>query len=151
MIRVEVHETIHRPIDEVFARLVDIAAYPAWLSRNWFFITCSKDSPGPVGEGTTYTDTTRLGAVRGDVSVFERPRKVVFHYTARLLGTTVMQGWPGYTLERDGESRTAVHHVAEGHLYGPFRLLRPVVQRIANAERRRTVQELKASLEGRHG
>ena len=62
------------------------------------FVTSSQDSEGPVGVGTTYSDRTRLGTVRGEISVFERPRKVVFHYTARLLGSTVMEGWPGYVL-----------------------------------------------------
>ncbi|MFW6200605.1 MAG: hypothetical protein ACOC8K_08530 [Gemmatimonadota bacterium] len=30
--------------------------------------------------------------------VFERPRRVVFHYTARPFGVMAMEGWPGYTL-----------------------------------------------------
>lgn len=147
MIRVEIDETIHRPIEEVFERLVDIARYPEWMPKEALLVTCSKDSAGPVGVGTAYTDETRLGTVHGEVTAFNRPNKVVFHYTARLFGMTVMQGWPGYVLERDGETRTTVRHVAEGHLNGPFKLLQPLVQAIARRERQRTVDALKASLE----
>lgn len=147
MIHVAIEETIGRRIDEVFEQLVDIPRYPEWMPDTGLFVSCTKDSEGPVGAGTAYTDKTRLGTIHGDVSAFERPTKVVFHYTARLLGMTVMEGWPGYWLEREGAAATRVHHRAEGRLYGPFRLLRPLVQRMARRERQRTVDALKASLE----
>lgn len=150
MIEVEIRTTIARPIEQVFEQLVDIPRYPEWMPRGGLFVTCRKDSAGPVGVGTRYSDVTRLGTVRGEVSEFERPHRVVFHYTARLLGVKVMDGWPGYTLERDGEA-TAVHHRAEGRLVGVFTLLRPLIQRMADAERRRTVAALKASLESDSG
>lgn len=149
MIRVEIEETIERPIEEVFEQLVDISGYPAWMPADSLLVTCTQRSEGPVAEGTTYLDETRLGPVKGEVSAFERPNQVVFHYTARMLGRTVMEGWPGYTLERDGDDRTRVHHVAEAHLYGPFKLMQPLVQAMARRERRRTVDALKKSLESR--
>lgn len=147
MIRVEIDETIKRPIEEVFEQLVDIPRYPEWMPNNGLFITCTKDSEGPAGVGTKYSDKTRLGTVWGEVSVFDRPNEVVFHYTARLFGMTVMEGWPGYVLEREGEAATRIHHRAEGHLYGPFKLLQPLVQMMARGERQRTVDALKESLE----
>lgn len=147
MIRVEIDETIGRPIETVFDRLVDIPGYLAWMPDDGLFVASTKDSAGPVGAGTRYSDKTRLGTVYGEVSAFARPNKVVFHYTARLFGMTVMEGWPGYVLERDGEAGTRIHHIAEGHLYGLFKLARPLVQRLARRERRRTVDALKKSLE----
>ena len=147
MIRVEIEETIDRPIEDVFERLIDIDRYDEWMPESWFYITSRKESDGPVTVGTEYTDVTRLGNVRGEVAELERPRRVVFHYVARKLGRVMMHGWPGYTLEPDGDGGTLVHHVAEGRLRGAFKLLRPVIQRIANGERRRTVAALKASLE----
>ena len=147
MIRVEIHATIARPIDEVFERLVDIPAYPEWMPDDGLFVTCTQDSEGPVDVGTRYTDVTRLGTVHGEVTELERPRRVVFRYTAHVFGVTAIQGWPGYTLERDGPGRTRVHHHATAHLHGPFKVLRPLVQRMADAERQRTVDALKASLE----
>lgn len=147
MIRVDIHETINRPIEEVFEQVADIPRYPEWMPDSGLFITCTKDSDGPAGVGTTYTDKTRVGTVKGEISDFERPKKVVFHYTARLFGRTVMDGWPGYTLERDGEDATRVHHTAEGRLYGPFKLMQPLIQSMAQKERQRTVDALKQSLE----
>lgn len=147
MIRVEIDETIERPIEVVFEHLVDIPAYPEWMPKDGLFVSCTKESDGPVGVGTAYTDETRIGTVHGVVSTFQRPTEVTFHYTARLLGITAMQGWPGYVLERVDETSTRVHHVAEGHLYGPFKLLQPLIQGIAQRERRRTVDALKESLE----
>lgn len=127
-------------------QLVDIPRYPAWMPQDRLFVTC-KDSEGPVGVGTTYSDRTRLGTVRGEVAVFHRPYGVVFHYRARLLGMDVMEGWPGHALVRDGDAITTVHHRAEGHLHGPFKLMQPLIRLIALRERRRTVNALRESLE----
>jgi len=147
MIRVEINETVDRPIEEVFEKLVDIPSYPDWMPDDGLLVTCSKDSEGPVGQGTTYTDRTRVGTVRGEVVEFDRPSRVVFHYTARVLGRTALEGWPGYTLERDDEGGTRIHHHAEARLYGPFKLLRPLVRRVARGERQRTMDALVAALE----
>lgn len=147
MVRVEIDVTIQRPIEEVFEQLVDIPRYPDWMPSGGLFISSTKDSEGPVGAGTMYSDVTRFGTLRGEISAFDRPNTVVFHYTARLLGVPVMDGWPGYTLERAGDGATRVRHRAEGHLHGPFELLQPLVQTMARGERQRTVDALKASLE----
>lgn len=147
MISVEVVETIDRAIDDVFEQLVDIDRYPEWMPGDGLFLTCTKDSEGAVGRGTEYTDRTRVGVMHGEVYAFEPPTRVVFRYEARLLSYKVMEGYPGYTLQRVGDMKTRVHHLAEGHLYGPMRLLGPLVQRIARGERERTVQALKRSLE----
>ena len=55
MIRVEIHETICRPIEEVFDRLVNIPAYSQWMPENSLFISGTQDSEGPVGVGTRPT------------------------------------------------------------------------------------------------
>jgi uncharacterized protein YndB with AHSA1/START domain len=148
VIRVDIHETIRKPVEQVFARLVDIGGYREWRpGGGGIFLTCSQDSPGAVGEGTRYTDRTRLGTVRGEVAVFDPPRRVIFHYTSRLFGRTMIEGWPGYTLESDGAGGTRLHHHAEARTYGPFRLLEPLIQRIANRERAATVRALKESFD----
>lgn len=147
MVRVEIEETIHRPVEDVFNRLVDISNYPNWMPDDGLFITCTKDSEGPVGLGTKYSDKTRLGWVQGEVSEFEPPRRVVFHYVWKDLGIRTIEGWPGYTLEADGKGGTKVLHVAQARLYGLFNLLRPFVQRLAQRERQQTVDALKRSLE----
>lgn len=127
MIRVDVHETIDQPLQEVFGRLADIDGYREWRAGGGgIFLTCTQDSPGPVGEGTQYTDRTRLGMVRGEVVEFDPPSRLIFHYTSRLFGRTTIEGWPGYTLSTGDTGGTLVHHHAEARTYGPLRLLEPV-------------------------
>lgn len=150
MIKVEIEKTVDQPVEEVFDRLVDIPGYCEWMPSTGLFVSCTKDSPGRVGAGTAYTDVTRLGTVHGEVAEFDRPRRVVFHYTWKVWGLRAMDGWPGYELEPAGKGRTRVRHVARGQLYGLFNLLRPLIQRIAEGERRRTVNALKKSLESDH-
>lgn len=144
-IRVEIDAVIERPIEQVFDRLVDIPGYNDWMPRSGLFVSCTTRAADPVREGTSYVDRTRLGPVHGEVVAFERPTRVVFHYTARMLGTTVMEGWPGYELEPAGDTSTRVRHVATGQPRSFFRLLRPLVQWLAENERRRTVDALKQS------
>jgi hypothetical protein len=57
-----------------------------------------------------------------------------------------METCPGYTLEAI-EGGTKLHHVAEGRLFGLFKLMQPRVARIAREERTRTVDALKNSME----
>ncbi len=147
MIRVHIVETIHRPVEEVFEQLTDISNWPTWMSKNGIFITCRQESDGPVAQGTTYMDITKMGKIKGEVSEMEKPRKVVFHYWARLFGSKMMEGWPGYELQKLGPQKTKVIHHAEGRLFGWFKLFKPLVQKIANKERRLTLQSLKRSLE----
>lgn len=147
MILVEIEKIINRPIREVFEQLVDIPRYNEWMPEHGLFVSCSKDSEGPVGEGTLYSDKTRIGTVKGQVEEFNKPQKVIFHYKADLGRKIIMEGWPGYTLESKDNSTTILHHTAKGYLYGAFRLLQPVVQIIARKERYRTVNALKYSIE----
>lgn len=148
MIRVEIHETIGRPVEEVFDRLADIDGYREWrVGGGGIFVSCRQDSPGPVVEGTRYTDRTRLGTARGEVVEYDRPSRLVFHYTFRLLGMTTIEGWPGYTLTSYRAGGTLIHHHAEARTRGPLRPLEPLIQRIADRERRATVRALKKSFE----
>lgn len=148
MIRVDLRDTVAGPMEAVFGRLADIDRYPEWRAGGGgIFVTCSQDSAGPVAEATRYTDRTRLGTVHGEVVEFDAPRRIVFHYTARLRGRRVVEGWPGYTLEPEGAGSTLVHHHAEARTYGLMRPLEPLIQRIARHERRSTLQALKRSFQ----
>lgn len=147
MIEVQLDRTINRPIQQVFEHLTDIERYPQWMPRKSILRDCTQDSPGSVGQGTLYTDKTSFGTVHGEVAAYQAPTRVVFHYAMRWFGRTVMEGWPGYTLERAGSARTVVHHHAKARLWGPLRLLQPIIQHIANNERRRTIDALKTALE----
>ena len=55
MIQVKIDTTIQRPVEEVFEQLIDIPRYPEWMREGGLFVSCSKDSGGPVGAGTRYS------------------------------------------------------------------------------------------------
>ena len=146
MIRVEVDKVIHRPIEEVFDRLVSISDYSKWLPKSRVFLDSIQTSNDPVGAGTTFIDKTRIGKFQGEVIEFQRPTKVTFKMNLRWLGLRVLESKPGYTLEPVDDS-TKVHLLAVGKLYGFFKLMQPYVALRAREERKRVVEVLKKSLE----
>lgn len=144
-VRYESRTTIDRPIEEVFARLADLPAYSSWMHRTGLFRRCGQVSDGPMKQGTTYFDATRMGTYRGEVITFERPSRIGFRETLQWFGA-VMEARPEYILETDQES-TTVHHVAEGELFGWTRVMKPVAALLARSERARTLKSLRRSLE----
>lgn len=147
-IRYETRITIDRPVAEVFARLADLEGYRAWMPRTGLFRRTGRTSDGPLGVGTPYVDATRMGTFRGEVTDYEPPVRIGFRETLRWFGSDLMEARPVYVLEADGET-TIVHHVAEGELFGPMRLMRPMAAFMARGERNRTVESLRRSLESR--
>ena len=146
IIRYESQVRIDRSIDDVFARLADLPGYATWMHRTGMFRRCDKTSEGPLGEGTTYFDATRMGTYRGEVTSFERPTRIGFRETLRWFGSTVTEARPEYFLEAD-DQKTIVHHVAEGELFGWMRLMKPAAALLAKSERARTLESLRRSLE----
>lgn len=146
MIRVELDTTIARPIEDVFAQLIDLAGYARWMPRRDLFIGCDVTSAGPMGVGTTYYDKTWMGTFRGDVVAFRAPTTIAFSETLRWLGVRVMEARPAYELFAT-PAGTDVHHVAVGECFGAFRLMAPVCAWMARGERKRTLRALKQSLE----
>ena len=59
-----------------------------------------------------------------------------------------MQARPAYDFTSTA-TRTVVHHVAEGELFGPMRIMKPVAIWMARSERSRVLRSLKRSLEER--
>ena len=100
----------------------------------------------PIRQGTTYVDSTRMGRFDGEVIEFVPPTRIAFAETLRWFGTPMTQARPEYALEGD-ESRTLVHHVAVGELYGWMRFIKPAAAWMANRERSSTLDSLKRSLE----
>jgi uncharacterized protein YndB with AHSA1/START domain len=145
-VRYESTTTIDSSIEDVFARLADLAGYRTWMHRNGLFGRCGQTSDGPLGKGTSYFDASRMGRLRGEVTEFEPPSRIAFRETLRVFGSDLMEARPEYFLEAD-DGRTIVHHVAEGELHGWMRFMTPVAARMAKRERARTVESLKRSLE----
>ena len=145
-VRYEARTTVARPIADVFARLADLDGYRTWMRRTGLFRRSGQTSDGPLGEGTTYFDATRMGTFRGQITEYQPPSRIAFRETLRWFGSDMMEARPEYFLEAD-EDRTIVHHVAEGELFGLMRLMTPVAALLARSERTRTVESLRRSLE----
>ena len=146
IVRFESEIVIQRPVSDVFERLADLPGYQRWMHRTGLFRRCAMTSQSAVRQGTTYVDSTRMGPFEGEVTVFEPPTRIAFAETLRWFGSPMTQARPEYVLEAD-ESRTVVHHVAVGQLYGWMRFLRPAASWLARLERTRTLESLKRSLE----
>jgi uncharacterized protein YndB with AHSA1/START domain len=145
-VRFESRITIRRPIDVVFERLADLAHYGRWMHRTGMFRRCGLTSEGPVRQGTTYSDATRMGTFEGEVTEFAPPSRIAFTETLRWFGRPVTQARPEYHLLEVGDA-TVVHHIAVGELFGAFRVMKPVAGLMARAERTKTLNSLKRSLE----
>ncbi len=146
MIRVELETTINSPVEEVFDRLTDLPGYNNWMSGSGLFRSSKKTSEGPTGKGTTFLDMIRSGHAEGEITEYDKPTHVQFRQTVYYRSIRLMESRPGYTLKSEN-GRTRLYHLAEGNLSGAFRILEPVVTLIARAERKRTVRNLKKSLE----
>ena len=146
MITVELDTVIKKSPEEVFARLSDVSSYSKWMPRMGVFKRSRQTSLGPVRKGTTYVDIGRMGTWHGEVVDFEKPNRVDYRETVRWFGLRVMEARALYQLE-PSEGASKLHHVAEGRLYGIFKIMQPMAAVIARGERRRTVEALKKSLE----
>ena len=146
ILRFESHAVIRAPMSEVFERLADLQGYGAWMHHTGLFRECVLTSEAPIGQGTTYVDSTRMGRFDGEVIEFVPPTRIAFQETLRWFGSPMTQARPEYTLEGE-ESETIVHHVAVGQLYGWMRLMKPAAAWMANRERSSTLDSLKRSLE----
>lgn len=143
---ISIERTIRAPIADVFDRLADIEGINEWQPHKGSIRRASrKTSPGPVGLGTTYEDSTLFGKAPGEVSTFVRPTDLVYHWRQTVAGRTLAEGWPGYTLSSVGEGETLVRHHARLKTYGIYGPATPVMKRIALRERTAVLDALEAS------
>ena len=143
----DLERTIRAPIEEVFDRLADIEGHNEWQPhRGSIRRTSVQTSPGPVGLGTTYVDSTLFGKAPGEVSAFDRPRELEYHWRQKApWGAMLAEGWPGYRLESVGERDTLVRHHARLKTYGIYGPATPIMKRIALRERTAVLDALEAS------
>ena len=148
-IEFELQRTIQAPIDQVFARLVDIEGHNDWMPQKGSIRKHStQTSPGDPAVGTTYVDDTIQGALPGEILELRAPNELVYHWWDRSRGGKVRsEGWPSYSLQSSGENATIVRHHAKMNLHGVFQLAAPVVRRLALRERTVTIDALKVSFE----
>ena len=148
-IEFDIERTIRAPIEEVFARLVDIDGYNEWMAAKGSMLKRTRQtSPGVPSVGTTFVDETSQGALPGEIVELEAPNKVVFHWWEKSKsGKLKFEGWPGYSLRGSAQNETMVRHHAKLNVYGIYGLAAPIFRRLAVRERTVTVDSLKASFE----
>jgi uncharacterized protein YndB with AHSA1/START domain len=103
-VRYETRTTIDSPIGDVFGRLADVNDYRTWMRRTGLFRRSGQTSDGPVGQGTTYFDATRMGTFHGEVTDYESPARIGFRETLRWFGSDLMEARPNYVLEADRDT-----------------------------------------------
>ena len=149
VIEFELERTIKAPIEDVFARLVDIDGHNDWMPKKGSILRHTQQtSPGEPTLGTTFLDETTYGPTPGEIVELRAPHTLVYHWwDSSKSGRLKTEGWPGYSLERADDNTTLVRHHAKMHTYRLYRLATPLLRRIAVKERTTTVDALKASFE----
>lgn len=148
-IEFELERTIRAPIDQVFARLVDIEGHNDWMANTGSMLKHTRQtSPGEPAVGTTFVDETSQGPMPGEIADMEAPHTIVYHWWEKSKsGKLKFEGWPSYHLQPSGDSETLVRHRGKLVSYGVWRLGTPIWRRFAVKERTITVDALKASFE----
>ena len=148
-IEFEIERTVRAPIEDVFARLIDIDGHNAWMANTGSMLKQTRQtSPGPAAVGTTFVDETSQGSMPGAIVELEAPHTIVYHWWEESKsGKLKFEGWPSYRLQSSGEGETLVRHRGKLVSYGVWRLGTPIWRRFALKERTITVDALKASFE----
>ena len=107
VIEFEVERTIKAPIEDVFARLVDINGHNDWMPKKGSILRHTQQtSPGEPTLGTTFLDETTYGPTPGEIVELHAPHTLVYHWWDRSTsGRLQTEGWPGYSLERRPTTR----------------------------------------------
>ncbi len=109
---------IERPIDEVFAFLVDGANDPKFSPR---VQEIRKTTDGPIGVGTVFESKVKDAGMttrrQFELTELQAPTKIRWSERSKNL-VTVPTG--GYDLERvsDTQTRVTIHNTLEGHGFG---------------------------------
>ena len=148
-IEFELERRIRAPIDEVFARLVDIDGHNDWMAGTGSMLKRTRQtSPGEPAVGTTFIDETSQGPMPGEIAELEPPHTIVYHWWEKSRsGRLKFEGWPSYRLEASGDGETLVRHRGTLVPHGVWRLGTPLWRRFALKERTITVDALTASFE----
>jgi uncharacterized protein YndB with AHSA1/START domain len=134
---------IARPPSAVFEALTHLGSFRQQVGPSMTYRGTIDVSDDPVCIGSTYTDRTPIGRLRGEVTELEADERVVFRQAtadARLgirITYQLQPMAPGTRLVRTGEITTR----------GWLAAVHPIVVRSTVRENRRTMASLKSSLE----
>ncbi|HEU5471274.1 MAG TPA: SRPBCC family protein [Actinophytocola sp.] len=148
MPEIRLESDIRGTAEAVFTALVDLRGYSRWLAPSTAFPGTTEISPGPVGVGTTYVESSSQGVRRGTVTEYQPPDAVAFHQPMTmkpgLLGVIDIR--VRYTLTQAADS-VQLSRVVTLTLPTLLKLARPVVLREFRKESERTMRALKAFVE----
>jgi activator of HSP90 ATPase len=132
-------QVIRRPVEEVFATVIDGGNFAAW---NPTIKASRRLDDGEIGEGTQFEWQLRgFGNVIQELQEFERNERV--RIVPQLAS---LSGGHRFRFTADGES-TRIDHELEMNPRGIFRLLAPMVARTGRRNLRDTAAALQRHLE----
>ena len=152
-IEFELERTIRAPIDQVFARLVDIEGHNDWMADTGSMLRRTRQtSPGRAHR----RDDVRRRDEPGPHARGDRRDGVAAHDRLPLVGEVEVgqaqvRGLAELLPAAVGDTETLVRHRAKLVSYGVWRLGTPIWRRFAVKERTITVDALKASFERNPG
>ena len=144
MIRAENSVVIDRPLEEVWKFMSDFGNVPKWNTR---VLEVRQTPEGPIGMGTNFQFTTRfLGQRITDLRIteWEPTRKFAFESTSRVLKGSKAS----YAME-PAEGKTRLTVAGEVELRGFWRLIEPIMMRMAKRYGRADLATVKHLLEPR--
>jgi len=143
MIRSEETIEIGRPPADVFRFLDDESNTPKWNPRA---VEVKRTSPGEKSVGTrlhyVYRDPGRQGEMDGEVTGYEKDRKLAMKFSDRMMDVSVV-----FELS-PAPSGTRVHHFVEIEMKSLIgRLMTPIIRSATRKQVRTEVENLKGLVE----
>lgn len=142
MTRIEGRTSFARNPEEVFDFLADPRHEPTYNPR---VISAGKETPGPIGPGTRFTQRVKSFGTAGEVSVLlvdcERP-----HHLTWAIGSTGMDVYGTEEITQEGD-QTTVHWSWDFRPRGGLRILGPLVGWAGRRLERRVWADMKEHLE----
>lgn len=142
MIEFEHNIQINRPVEHVFRFIADPENFPSWQTG---VVRSTVTSPGPIGAGTTFTETVKiLGRVvrtTCEITQFDPGRKMCFKATSKPIAYAGQ-----FTFDGVGEG-TQLTVYGAGQLRGLWRFTEPIFGPELRKETRAEMQKIKDLLE----
>jgi uncharacterized protein YndB with AHSA1/START domain len=136
---VKLSQVIHKPIEEVFRTVIDVASFPKW---NPTTPGARKLTSGEIGEGTRFELEIRgFGKVLQELREFERNKRVRLVPDIRFL-----TGGHRFIFTAEGD-RTRIDHELEMTPKGVFWIFAPLMGMMGRKNLRGTANALQAYLE----
>jgi len=143
MIRIAASETIEKPVEEVFAYLLDFESTPKWQSG---VVTSKLATPGPLRKGSKFDEVVKLGpwrmATTCEITEVEGSRRIAF----RITGSSPVEYGGEFLLEHH-ERGTRLTMSGSMVFKGLWRLLEPMMAGEIKKEMAAELRRLKSQLE----